>query len=494
MMGNVLGSKWCGVVVAVLWVSSLASATSKDSGTPRILLIGDSWSMFTAGAPLGTALHNKGFDNIGFYMGPRTVRMGSGVEEWAENRDRAEGALQAVVEALQQNPSIDIVFFNLGFDIIFGRWKAIEDFDPPITPAEYAVWEAGVWQNMKYGGDGQHGLKLIFDTILAVRPDVKILHSSYDYVGSVEPTWDMTTVQKYNVGMERFTGAVIDLINTQYRHPARVFLVNNLGLTQYTWGYPGPDPGAIPAYFWPPPGTPHPFRFGPGPAPNSGDPPLYPGNEASGYAPLAGGDPSFRISPYIAQFDPPISGWVHLSSEGYRVVAEHAIVEYMGAWFQTPKVNAVKRATRYPCDPTRVYDPTGLAEVAFEVTFSEPVLGVDPVDFAPVMHGGLANASIEDVAEAEDGATYLVTVNTGSGNGTLGLAVLDDDSIVDAQSNPLGGAGLNNGCFAYGEEYHIDRSVSLPTRAWPIALVLFAVGLLMLRRLTSSRGDKGLQS
>jgi len=392
------------------------------------------------------------------------------------------GSLDAVVEELDEHPTADVVILQLGFDIILGKWKPIGAFDPPISPEDYEVWEQAVWDEAMYGADGEHGLKLIVDTILAVRPDVKLLYSSYDYIGWLESDWDMDTVHRYNVGMERFFGAVIDFVAANYSSPPRVFVVNNLGLMQYTFGYPGPDPGSIPDYFWPVPGTPHDFRFDPGPAPAPGDPPLYPGNEASGYEPLAGGAPEFRISPYAGQMDPPVSGWVHLSIDGYTTVAEHCIDEYIADWLDWPKVYAVQRSTMHPLNPLEILDPTGEPQVSFQVSFSEPVTGVDELDFEPLMHQGLANASIEDVIAGKQATTYTVLVNTGAGNGALGLAVIDNESIMDLAGNPLGGPGPNNGDFAYGTPYHIDREVGLPLATWPVAAAMLALAAYLLRR------------
>jgi hypothetical protein len=57
------------------------------------------------------------------------------------------------------------------------------------------------------------------------------------------------------------------------------------------------------------------------------------------------------------------------------------------------------------------------------------------------------------------GTTWMVTASTGSGNGTIRLDVVDDDTIVDVISNQLGGAGLGNGNFSTGEAYTIDKTV-----------------------------------
>jgi autotransporter-associated beta strand protein len=100
-------------------------------------------------------------------------------------------------------------------------------------------------------------------------------------------------------------------------------------------------------------------------------------------------------------------------------------------------------------------NPTNAATVTYAVTFSEAVTGVDATDFA-LTTTGLSGASVTGVAGS--GATYTVTVNTGSGTGTLRLDVADDDSILDAVTNPLGGVGTGNGNFTAGQVYSVDKT------------------------------------
>ncbi len=97
-------------------------------------------------------------------------------------------------------------------------------------------------------------------------------------------------------------------------------------------------------------------------------------------------------------------------------------------------------------------NPTNAASVDFTVTFSEPVSGVDTTDFS-LFTTSVTGASITNVSSGT--TTYTVTVNTGSGNGTIHLDVLDDDTILDSASNPL------NGGFTSGETYTLDHT--LPT-------------------------------
>jgi hypothetical protein len=100
-------------------------------------------------------------------------------------------------------------------------------------------------------------------------------------------------------------------------------------------------------------------------------------------------------------------------------------------------------------------NPTSASSVDFTVTFSESVTGVDVSDFA-LTTTGVTGATVTNVSPSS-GAVYTVTVDTGSGSGTLRLDVLDDDSIMDAATNPLS-AG-----FTSGESYDVNMITSLST-------------------------------
>lgn len=104
-------------------------------------------------------------------------------------------------------------------------------------------------------------------------------------------------------------------------------------------------------------------------------------------------------------------------------------------------------------------NPTSAATVNFNVTFSTDVTGVDASDFGLTATGALTGATIQNVTGS--GSAYTVTVNTGSGDGTLRLDVLDDDSIQDASGDRLGGEGAGNGNFVVGEAYTVDKTAPL---------------------------------
>jgi hypothetical protein len=104
-------------------------------------------------------------------------------------------------------------------------------------------------------------------------------------------------------------------------------------------------------------------------------------------------------------------------------------------------------------------NPTSADSVNFTVVFSEAVSGVDPSDFLLSTTGNLSGAAVTNVSGS--GYLYVVTVSTGTGDGTLQLIVLDDDSITDIVGHPLAGPGIGNGNFTTGEEYTVQK-ISAP--------------------------------
>jgi hypothetical protein len=105
-------------------------------------------------------------------------------------------------------------------------------------------------------------------------------------------------------------------------------------------------------------------------------------------------------------------------------------------------------------------NPASVSSVNFTVTFSGSVSGVDLLlpygDFKPVYSPEIQGALITGVTRVSE-AAYIVRMEVGAGSGTIRMDVIDDDSIVDSQGQPLGGAGTGNGDFTTGEEYVINR-------------------------------------
>ena len=106
-----------------------------------------------------------------------------------------------------------------------------------------------------------------------------------------------------------------------------------------------------------------------------------------------------------------------------------------------PSVSSVTRANA---------SPTNATSVDFTVTFNEPVTGVDPTDFVTSTSGGLTGESITGVTGT--GAVYTVSVNTGTGDGTIRLDVVNDNTIKDVMDISLSGG------FNTGQVYTISKS------------------------------------
>jgi autotransporter-associated beta strand protein len=79
--------------------------------------------------------------------------------------------------------------------------------------------------------------------------------------------------------------------------------------------------------------------------------------------------------------------------------------------------------------------PTNATSVAYTAVFSKSVTGVDASDFALQTTGSIQTAA--PLVVAGSGASYTVTINGIAGDGTLGLNLIDDGSIRDADQQVL---------------------------------------------------------
>jgi len=101
-----------------------------------------------------------------------------------------------------------------------------------------------------------------------------------------------------------------------------------------------------------------------------------------------------------------------------------------------PIVVAMDRAV--PADPT-----TSASSVQFAVTFSQAVTGVDPTDFQVVKTGTIAPTLLQ--VTPVSASVYTVTIGGITGDGTLGLNLVDNGSIRDLAGNPLTTANVSPG-------------------------------------------------
>ena len=80
--------------------------------------------------------------------------------------------------------------------------------------------------------------------------------------------------------------------------------------------------------------------------------------------------------------------------------------------------------------------PTSADNVTYTIVFNEVVTGLDVSDLSVTVNG-VVGANIGNFNGS--GNTYSATVATGTGNGTLRLDILDDNTIIDAAGNSFDG-------------------------------------------------------
>lgn len=235
----------------------------------------------------------------------------------------------------------------------------------------------------------------VIDHILSIRPNIRIALCGYTYGN--HPMGGGTVAQMNEVWVQ-FEQTRLNLCLSK----PRLEYVHNLGLMQYYFGIPEASPAI----------EPHQVPF--------------PGGAAQNYVPFPGGNSTYN-APLVSLAD----NDMHLTLVGYDYLTQNCVNEFYREWLSYPIVLEI-----LPLSGSKapVYE--------YRVRFSESVEGVDSSDFA--VAGGASVTGVSGV-----GAEYVVTVD---GNGQPAaplLQVLDDDTIIDATSKPLGGPGTGNGGFSY---------------------------------------------
>jgi uncharacterized repeat protein (TIGR02543 family) len=157
----------------------------------------------------------------------------------------------------------------------------------------------------------------------------------------------------------------------------------------------------------------------------------------------------------------PDTGWDFIGWTGDLISASNPVLvtiagntsvtaNYSAADTQAPVVESIL------CEDT---NPTTAEVLHFRITFSEAVTGVetDPPygDFSLTTTGTIAGAVITGVTGS--GSTRIVTVDSGTGKGTIRLDIPGTATITDLAGNPLG-----NLPYLDGETYLIPYNLFLP--------------------------------
>ncbi len=255
----------------------IQSTVPPQFASPRVLLVGDSWAQYM----WDDGSHNAIFDKFGNedrralslslgsdpgpgYAGPEYAISGSEARQWSDTANYPW--IANMVTALQNNPTIDLVVLSIGGnDVLAGQpgggWY--KDMDLDVAGSEEALFD-----------QIEVNTFAIVDAALAVRPNIRVMISSYEYpnfnVGfwcfvyacpkrrdlSRDPTNDLITDQELNDMMIRIEQRRIAWVNSN----ARLLFDHGIGPMHHFYGdgvaapLSLPYPGQIPPAFTPFPG------------------------------------------------------------------------------------------------------------------------------------------------------------------------------------------------------------------------------------------------
>lgn len=259
------------LVFSLVWASSAFAA--------RIVVFGDSWGVPAAPA-LQTVLVANGLPDI-------VVNAAVGGETAANLSSGSATGLQHISDTLAANPDTDLVHLSISGNDFLGQWNS------SFTPAQQdALFQVII-------GD----VETIVDHILAERPGVRILWSSYDFP---RPLVIGTPTEVNAAGFE-FAGLASALADSK---GSGLTYIDFSGLMQVTFGFDGTQPTPFDPPFVIPPG----------------DPSLP--------------DPTLP-SPAATFIDP-----IHLTATGYAVLAEAHFDQFYSAILVPAAVPGLSLATR----------------------------------------------------------------------------------------------------------------------------------------------------
>jgi hypothetical protein len=144
-----------------IWLMlALLVALPLQAQTPRVLIVGDSWAaeMWQDGAH-EVVFASNGMGGVSA-LGATTTESGSTAAQWKE-----PARLQSIADALQANPTIDIVQLTVGGNDFLDVWSTA------MTPMQVTLLKNRILAD----------LDTIVDFILAQRADLEVLLSFYDY-------------------------------------------------------------------------------------------------------------------------------------------------------------------------------------------------------------------------------------------------------------------------------------------------------------------------
>lgn len=200
--------------------SSIEIKSAKD----KIIIAGDSWGSFSClYNSMGKMIRDVGAKIIEDNRCLRTTKLGMRASDWV-----GSPADQRTTKFLKNTPRIKYLYLSLGGNDLMGSWN--KDFTPQ--------------QEFKLFDETYNTIQKIMDNYLAIRPDLKIILSGYDFphfkpnhkiplykniyekMGSPSPLRINRALASYS----RFMAPIANGKN--------IFYIHHLGLSQYYDGVP----------------------------------------------------------------------------------------------------------------------------------------------------------------------------------------------------------------------------------------------------------------
>jgi flagellar hook capping protein FlgD len=410
------------------YANSLPLSLPPGVAQPRVLLAGDSWTQYM----WDDGSHNDIFDRYGNaekralslslgsdpgpgYTGPEYAISGSEARQWVDTANYPW--IANMVAALQANPTVDRVLLSIdGNDMLAGKSDGgwYKDMDLDVAGSQAALFNVI-----------HNNTVTIMNAALAVRPDLHVVLSSYDYpnfnVGllcfvyacperqnlSRDPVNALITDQEINAMMVNIEGMRIGWTNAM----TRVDYDNSVGLMHYFYGDGTSGPKVLPR----------------------------PGTVPPNYTPFPGGNPlkptlrsNFR-KPNGLDVDP-----IHLNYEGYQ----YKIVQETEALF----------LPHFRGDALQTFFSQGGTEDGWTDGATTGTTGIRLGDTGPGLYYGIVSfdtSALPDNATVT-GARFYITRNALTGvnpfsSGALGIP------RVDVVQGTFGAAGVEaSDAFAPG--------------------------------------------
>ena len=270
-----------------------------EAGTKRILVVGDSWAAFMTHPMTGEifqhALKTEGYEEAEIVATEKTAVPGSRADQWATNH---KGKLDDLKQTLATNLTVDIVFVVMGGNDFLR--EAIKTNLSNLTAGDRARLWAGIRTN----------IQTVVDTILAVRPSLKVVLCDYDYLNVAEAARSPMKQSFNGIAQSDFNHYFVDL-GREKRAIAeksnRCLYIQNWGLMQYYFGDPE-----------------HKYEAKTVP---------YPGGSPA-FDPYPGGDPG-KPGPAKAFNQGALNDGIHLNPEGFKLIIENALKQGLGAMLRT---------------------------------------------------------------------------------------------------------------------------------------------------------------